>query len=228
MLNDDCFARIGKCFIDPTVKICTGAVIGKPFRPLIGITVNDEELETVIGPQGYVGYYSLVGSGTVIEAGVVLDDFSVIECSVNIGQNALVIYHAQICNEARIGRDCVIGGFVAERVVVGNRSRVFGKIVHSQHNPSLRWDAPEAEEGSATIEDDVFIGFDAIVIGQVNVGAGAYICAGSIVTRNVPSRYVAYGVNKIVPHSEWRGPLHRSAFFQPRFSTTKALENQGD
>lgn len=228
MPNDDRFARIGKCLIDPSAKICIGAVIGKPFRPFIGITVKDEVLETVIGPHTYVGYYSLVGSGTAIEAGVVLDDFSVIECSVNIGQNTLVIYHAQICNEARIGRDCVIGGFVGERVIVGNRSRVFGKIVHLQHNPSLGWDAPEAEEGSATIEDDVFVGFDAIVIGQVNLGAGAYICAGSIVTRNVPSRYVAYGVNKMVPHSEWRGPLHRSAFFQPRISATNASESQGE
>ena len=228
MPKDDCFVRIGKCLIDPSAQICRGAVIGKPFRPLIGVTVEEAKAETVIGPRTYIGYYSLMGSGTVIEEGVVLDDFSVIESLVNIGRNTLVIYHGQICNEARIGHDCVIGGFVAERVVVGNRSRIFGKIVHSHHNPSLAWDAPEAEEGSATIEDGVFIGFDAIVIGQINVGAGAYICAGAIVNRNVPSRHIAHGVNKIVPHSEWRGPLHRSAFFQPRASVPEASERQGD
>ena len=77
----------------------------------------------------------------------------------------------------------LIGGFVAERVVVGDRSRVFGKIVHSQHNPKIAWDAPEAEEGSAVIEEDVFIGFDAIVVGEIKVGAGAYICAGATVNQ---------------------------------------------
>lgn len=139
------FTKIGTCHIDSSAHVCSGAIVGKPFRPLMGFSTEDSPDITTIGPGAYVGYYSVVGSGTVIEARVILDDFSIIECEVVLGSNTLVIYRAQICNEARIGRDCVIGGFVAERVVVGDRSRVFGRIVHSQHNPRIAWDAPEAE-----------------------------------------------------------------------------------
>jgi serine acetyltransferase len=101
---------------------------------------------------------------------------------------------------------------MAERVTIGDRSRIFGKIVHSQHNPRLAWDAAEAQEPSAAISNDVFIGFDAIVIGKIAVGTGAYICAGATITRDVPPGHIAYGVNKIVPPSEWPGPLRTSAF----------------
>ena len=208
------FTSSGICHIHPSAQICSGAVIGKPFRPLIGFSGEDPPDTTIIGPGVYVGYYSIVGSGSVIDEKAIIDDFSIIECEVTLGSNALVIYRAQIYNEARIGRECVIGGFVAERVVVGDRSRVFGKIVHSQHNPKIAWDAPEAEEGSAVIEEDVFIGFDAIVVGEIKVGAGAYICAGATVTKDVPPQNIAHGTNKIIPYSEWPGDLRRSPFFK--------------
>lgn len=222
------FTQIGRCHIDPSARICSGAIIGKPFRPLIGVIVEDVSDITTIGPEVYIGYYTVVGSGTVIEAGVVLDDFSLIECEAVLGSNTLVIYRAQICNEARIGCGCVIGGFVAERVVVGDRSRVFGRIVHSHHNLRIGWDAPEAQEGSAVVGEDVFIGFDAIVVGEITIGAGAYICAGSLVTRDIPPQHIAYGVNKIVPWSEWSGVLRDSPFFSTTPLSPKVMGNLED
>lgn len=225
MTNSDHFVRIGTCRIDASAQICSGAVIGKPFRPLIGLLSEDVDGDTIIAAKAYVGYCSFVGSGTVIETGVVIDDFSIVECEVVLGQETLVIYRAQICSEARIGRYCVIGGFIAERVVVGDRSRVFGKIVHSQHDPSLPWDSPGATEGSAVIKKDVFIGFDALVVGEITIGTGAYVCAGAIVTRDVPPKHVAHGVNKVIPHEEWSGTLRHSAFFQPHGATPKIAAN---
>jgi acetyltransferase-like isoleucine patch superfamily enzyme len=136
-----------------------------------------------------------------------------IESDVTIGERSLVIYRAQICNEAQVGRGCVIGGFIAERVTVGDQVRVFGKIVHTQHDPSSGWDAPASMEPSATLERGAFVGFDALVVGNVVIGAMAYVCAGAIVTRDVPSKHVAFGINKIVPFEEWKGALARSPFF---------------
>lgn len=208
------FTKIGTCHIDPSAQICSGAVIGKPFRPLLEGGANDSLDKTTIEKEVYVGYYSIVGSGTVIKEKVILDDFSVIECEVTLGSGTLVIYRAQVCNEASIGEECVIGGFVAERVVVGKRSRVFGRIVHSQHDPNIAWDDPEAEEFSAIIGDGVFIGCNATVVGPIKIESGAYICAGAIVTKNVPPLHVAYDVNKIIPYSEWPGTLQGSPFFK--------------
>ena len=213
MAIDESFTRIGNCLIDPSARVCDGAVIGKPYRQLIGSPPEDIESETVVRRNAFIGYHALVGAGSVIDEGAVIDDLSVIECEVSVGRNTLVTYQAQICNEASVGMNCVIGGFVAERVIIGDRSRVFGKIVHSQYDPSLPWDAPDSEEKSALIMDDAFIGFNALVVGAVTVGKEAYVCAGAIVTKDVPSGHVAYGVNKIVPISEWSGALRNSGFF---------------
>ncbi len=225
---NDGVTRIGACNIDPTARVSLGVVIGKPFRPLLAEPDETWQAVTSVGPGAYVGYYSLVGAGSIVEAGVIVDDFSVIECGVRLGSGTLVIYRAQICNDARIGRDCVIGGFVAERSVIGDRCRVLGKLVHSQHNPCLPWDSPDAEENSAVVEDDVFIGFDALVIGAITVGAGAYVCAGALVTRDVPRKHVAYGVNKTAPYSEWPGVLSRSPFFHAGAAPRGVSERPGE
>ncbi len=217
------FTKIGTCHIDASAQICSGAVIGKPFRPLLDGSAEDSlDGTTTIEKEVYVGYYSIVGSGTVIKEKVILDDFSIIESQVILDSKTLVIYRAQVCNEARIGEECVIGGFVAERVVVGKRSRVFGRIVHSQHDPKIAWDDPDAEEGSAIIGDDVFIGFNATVVGPIEIESCAYICAGAIVTKPVPSQYVVYDVNKRVHYSEWQGTLQRSPFFQQRHRASRS------
>jgi UDP-3-O-[3-hydroxymyristoyl] glucosamine N-acyltransferase len=154
-----------------------------------------------------VGCYAVIGLGSTLAAGVIIDDYCSIENEVRVGERTLLIHRAQICSEAQVGCDCVIGGFVCERASVGDRARVFGKVIHSQHDPSLGWDTPEAVEPSAVIEPDAFVGFGALVIGEVVVGAKAYICAGAIVTRDVPAGHMAYGVNRSVPLSEWRGSL---------------------
>ena len=221
------FTKIGTCHIDPSAQICSGAVIGKPYRPLLDGSAEDSlDGTTTIEKEVYVGYYSIVGSGTVIEEKVILDDFSIIECEVTLGSSTLVIYRAQVCNEACIGEECIIGGFVAERVVVGKRSRVFGRIMHSQYDPRIAWDDPDAEEGSAIIGDDVFIGCDATIVGPIKIESGAYICAGAIVTKSVPSQHVASGVNKISPYSEWPGKALRcSPFFQQHHKPAKDLRD---
>jgi acetyltransferase-like isoleucine patch superfamily enzyme len=47
--------------------------------------------------------------------------------------------------------------------------------------------------GGITIEDDVWIGFGAVVLDGVHIGSGAVIGAGSVVTRDVPAQAVVAG-----------------------------------
>jgi UDP-3-O-[3-hydroxymyristoyl] glucosamine N-acyltransferase len=203
--------------IDPSAHICPGAVIGKLFRPLLEVGGEPAaESVTRIGADVHVGHYTLIGSGSILGRGVIVDDNCSIESDVVIGERSLIIYRAHICNEAQIGKYCVIGGLVAERVVVGDRTRIFGKIVHSQHDPTVGWDAPTAVEPSATLESDVFVGFNALIVGEVTLGAMAYVCAGAIVTRDVPAKHIAHGVNKIVPFDKWKGKLANSPCFGER------------
>src|SRR5207253_8670084 len=59
--------------------------------------------------------------------------------------------------------------------------------------------APEAQGGKlAAIEDNVFIGAGAKVLGPVRIGRGAIVGANAVVTRDVPSHCTVVGANRIL------------------------------
>ncbi len=215
MRKQESITRIGKCIISPSAKIRHGAVIGKPFRKLLDGTQEKISQPTIIDGNTYIGYYALIGGGSKIGTGTIIDDHCVIESFVEIGNGSLLIYRAQICNESQIGDRCVIGGFIAERTIVGNNCRIFGKLIHLQRNPLLGWDDQDATEDSPIVQDNAFIGFDAVVVGGVTIGFNSYVCANATITRDVPDYYIASGTNKIEHFSKWPGErLRSSTFFQ--------------
>jgi acetyltransferase-like isoleucine patch superfamily enzyme len=206
------FKILGKCEVHSTARISDGAIVGKRFRPFLDGT-REARSKTTVRSHVYIGHYSIIGTGSTIGSNVVIDDFVTIESRVLIGEKTLIIYRAHICNDARIGPDCVIGGFVGERAIVGSNCRIFGKLVHLQREPHKGWDDDTVCEPAPTIRDGAFIGFDAIVAGGVTIGNKAYVCAGALVTKDVPPRYVAAGRNGIVHFSKWKGALKDSKFF---------------
>ena len=53
------------------------------------------------------------------------------------------------------------------------------------------------EDGKVIIEDDCWIGANAIILAGVTIGTGSVIGAGAIVTKNIPSYSVYTGVPNI-------------------------------
>lgn len=53
---------------------------------------------------------------------------------------------------------------------------------------------PLQTKGGITIEDDVWLGFGAIVLDGVRIGKGAVIGAGAVVTQDIPEGAIALGV----------------------------------
>ena len=51
-----------------------------------------------------------------------------------------------------------------------------------------------ATKGNVVIGNDVWIGHNAIIVGEVNVGNGAIIAAGSVVTKDIPPFSIVAGV----------------------------------
>lgn len=78
-------------------------------------------------------------------------------------------------------------------VVMGGRATV-GKHCHIGAGTVLAGVIEPASATPVIIEDDVFIGANAVVIEGVRVGQGAVVAAGSVVIADVPANAVVAGV----------------------------------
>lgn len=193
--------------------ICEYSIIGKPYRPVNGKS-DQSPNPTRIGKNCYIGSFVIVGKGSSIMENSILEDYTQIESDVRIGSSGHLLYGAQICNDVFIGNDCIIGGFVCERTRVGNNSRIFGQLTHSQDDPTKSWD--DNVEPAPLVSDNVFIGFGAKVIGGITIGKNSYVCAGAIVTKDVPDYKIAYGINGKMSPKKWKGSLSCSSHFVRR------------
>lgn len=212
-MNQNDFIKIGDCEISASAIIHSGSIIGKNFRRFLNDEVEDE-LKTIIRDNVFVGYQCIIGNGSEVGNDSIIDDKSVLESRVKIGVKNLIIYRSQICCDVAVGNNCVIGGFIGERTIIGNDCRIFGSIVHSQHEPLNDWDGDDSIEEAPTIFDKVFIGFKAIISAPIKIGPKAYVCSGSIVTKNVPEGYIAHGINKQTHYKNWNGALKNSNLFK--------------
>lgn len=90
-----------------------------------------------------------------------------IQCDLTMGSKILVARGA-----AFLGRDA-------------HRIDAVGKTV---------WDSGRVDALATVVEDDVWIGYNAIILSGVKIGRGSVVAAGSVVTRDVPRYSIVAGV----------------------------------
>ena len=82
------------------------------------------------------------------------------------------------------------GIFIHRNAVLGSRVTVMHQVTIGSQHP--------ADPGVPVIEDNVFIGAGAKVLGPVRIGRGATVGANAVVTRDVPSHCTVVGANRIL------------------------------
>jgi len=200
--------------IASTARIAQGAVIGTPFRPLLDGRQLAVDGETVLAEGVWIGEYTTIGRGVTIGANSIVEDFVAIQPRTVIGPRVLVTSRSSIGIGVTVGEDSVIRGHVGDGSRIGVGCRIAGDLIHRHIDPSIPWDDPAGEEPAATVEDGAFIGWRALIVGGITIGAGAYICAGALITKNVPAGYIGSGRNRIMHPSAWPGRLGKSPFLQ--------------
>jgi acetyltransferase-like isoleucine patch superfamily enzyme len=204
----------GAAVIDPTAQIASTAAIASPFRPLLNGRHRQVDRDTVIGPGVWVGQFALIGQGATIGANSLVEDYVDIQAGSVIGERVVVAYRAYVGVGATVGDDSVIRGHLGDSVRIGARCRIAGDLIHRQLDPSRPWDDEDSEEPAPVVEDGAFVGWGALIVGGVNIGAGSYVCAGALVTRDVPAGHIASGRNQITHPDMWPGALGKSPFFR--------------
>jgi acetyltransferase-like isoleucine patch superfamily enzyme len=189
------------------------AIIENPYRPLLDGREIRVDRETEIHEDVWIGHYTTIGPGAMIRAGAILENFVGIEPGATIGSRTLVASRSWIGIGATLGDNSVVKGYVGDYTRIGAGCRIFGDLIHRQLDPSVPWDDPGAEEPAPVVGDGAFIGWRALVVGGVNIGDGAYICAGALITKDVPAWHIAHGRNQVTHPDSWPGALGKSPYF---------------
>jgi acetyltransferase-like isoleucine patch superfamily enzyme len=96
-----------------------------------------------------------------------------------------------------LGPYCVLfgmGGIEIGAQVMLAPGAVLSSVQHRWHDTSRPMYEQPRVYGKIAIEDDVYIGSNAVVTPGVRIGRGAVIGAGAVVTHDVPAYAVAVGV----------------------------------
>lgn len=122
-----------------------------------------------------LGKNSTFGRGTVFYA----------PDKITIGDNVYIGKYCSLETNIEIGNDVLIGNNVG---LVGKYDHDYSCIGKSVKDSPWIGDADYSFKGKdlkIQIENDVWIGYGAVILGGVTIGRGAIVAAGSIVTKDV-------------------------------------------
>ena len=188
--------RNGVTILAPhSTSISADATIGrdtvlKPGVVIEGKTVIGEDC--IIGPNSQITN-STIGERTEVKQSVVTDSV--------VGNDTAIGPFAHLRPQAQLGNDVKIGNFVeVKKSVIEDDSKVshlsyigdakVGKGVNiGCGSITVNYDGKNKFE--TVIEDNVFIGCNSNLVAPVKVGEGAFVAAGSTITKDVPADSLA-------------------------------------
>jgi bifunctional UDP-N-acetylglucosamine pyrophosphorylase/glucosamine-1-phosphate N-acetyltransferase len=137
---------------------------------------------------------SIIGDGAVIKDSTLIEG-SVVKSKASIGP------FAHIRPGSEIGAGAMIGNFVeVKKSVIGSGTKAShltylgdAKIGNNVNigAGTITCNYDGYKKNITTIKDNVFIGSDSQLIAPVKIGKGAYVGAGSTITKDVPSKALA-------------------------------------
>ncbi len=190
------------CVIEASVEVGPDTVI-EPYVQLLG--------KTRIGSNCQIRSYTVLENATVADS-VLIRQNCVITDS-DIGTGAKIGPFAHLRPGSEIGEDAHVGNFVETK-----KARL-GKGAKANHLSYLG----DAEVGAGSnigagvitcnydgvnkhttrIGERVFVGSDSTLVAPISIGDGAYIGAGSCITKEVPADALAVGRSRQVTKEGW-------------------------
>jgi acetyltransferase-like isoleucine patch superfamily enzyme len=174
------------------------AVVGKPEHGYaVGHVYSVTGAATVVGDGAVVRAGAVVYAGSEVGAGTVVGHHTLLRSFVTVGDESQLGHHLTIERATRIGSRvrCSPGSHITSSCVLADR--VFlGAGVRTVNDREMIWRDPER---SPELIPPTFwyasrVGSGSVVLGGVSVGDHALVGAGSVVTRDVPSKAIVYGV----------------------------------
>lgn len=188
-------------FIESSVEIGADTII-YPYTWLEGVTVVGAD--TVVGPnvrltnvkvgnntnlQFTYGHDCEIGSGVTVGPYVHLRPDTVIKDGVKIG-NFVEVKNSTVGEGTKLPHLTYIGDSD-----IGTGVNMGCGCITVNYNGKKKY--------RTTIEDDAFVGCNSNLVAPVTVGKGAYVGAGSTITKDVPANALGVGRSKQVNIDNW-------------------------
>jgi bifunctional UDP-N-acetylglucosamine pyrophosphorylase/glucosamine-1-phosphate N-acetyltransferase len=188
--------------IDATVEVGADTII-EPYVQLLG--------ETRIGQDCRIRSYSIVQSSTLAD-GVLVRNGCILD-QATVGAGAILGPYAHLRPGSHIGEGAHIGNFVeTKKVRLGKGSKanhlsylgdaVIGDGVNIGAG-AITCNYDGMHKNLTTIGDGVFIGSDSTLVAPVTLADGAYVAAGSCITKDVGPGDLAIGRARQVVKPGW-------------------------
>ncbi|MCB9772162.1 MAG: CatB-related O-acetyltransferase [Candidatus Omnitrophica bacterium] len=103
--------------------------------------------------------------------------------NISIGDDSSIGERSRILGKVTIGKDVMMG----EEVIIMTQNHNFERLDVAMCQQGFQKEEP------VTIADDVWIGARVMILPGVNVGKGAVLAAGAIVTKDVPEYAIVGG-----------------------------------
>jgi bifunctional UDP-N-acetylglucosamine pyrophosphorylase/glucosamine-1-phosphate N-acetyltransferase len=165
----------------------------------------------------------ILGENVTIKSNVILQDVSIGDNSVIeafshlssaiVGSNCSIGPYARLREGSEIGNNAKIGNFVETKKTklgdgakanhlaylgdadIGDNANIGAGTITCNYDGK--------DKHKTTIGDNSFIGTNSSLVAPVNIGKGAYVGAGSVITKDVPEESLAVARGKQVIKEDW-------------------------
>jgi bifunctional UDP-N-acetylglucosamine pyrophosphorylase / glucosamine-1-phosphate N-acetyltransferase len=196
------------CMIDAEVEIGPDTIV-EPFAQLLG--------KTRIGNECLIRSYTVIENSTIGDAVLVLQGCAIEESTVENGARIGPFAHLRPGSE--IGEDAHVGNFVETKKTrlgrgakanhltylgdaeIGENSNIGAGVITCNYDGVNKY--------RTNIGKGSFIGSDSTLVAPVSVGDGAYVGAGSCITKDVPDDALAVSRARQTTYHEWAAARRR-------------------
>jgi len=192
---------LGPSSIGPKSLIGSNVIVGYPSRRKVRAFLFSKSFSMKdfdeISSGAKIGSNCIVRSGTVIYENVTMSNW------VETGHNVLIREGSTIGDGARIGSSAQLDGTVKIGKSVNIQSNAYlPHLTVIEDNafiaPSVVFTNDPYPQSrrciGVVVEKGATIGANACIIAPARIGAGSVVCAGSVVTKDVPQGIVVLGV----------------------------------
>jgi bifunctional UDP-N-acetylglucosamine pyrophosphorylase/glucosamine-1-phosphate N-acetyltransferase len=188
--------------IDPDVRIGRDSIV-EPFAQLLG--------KTVIGEDCRIGACSIVADSTLAD-GVAVGPFSIIGTSV-VEEGAIIGPYARLRLEDHVCAGAHVGNFVElkkTRLGPGAKAMHLAYLGDSVIGANVNIGAGTitcnydgVRKNPTHIADGAFVGSNSTLVAPLEIGAGSYVAAGSVITKPVPADSLAIAREPQIVKEDW-------------------------